>query len=71
MIPAAFASAITEREGSAGRSWLSALPGLVEHYLSLWSCSVDGPARHGQVGLVVPVDRGMLKISFPHPGNVT
>ena len=74
MIPAAFASATTAREGSAGISWLAELPGLVEHYLSRWSCSVDGPWTHGQVGLIVPVRRdaapGVLKISFPHPGNV-
>lgn len=71
MIPAAFASTTIEREGSAGSSWIASLPGLVEHYLSVWSCTVVGPWTHGQVGLIVPVDRGMLKLSFPHPGNVT
>ncbi|MDX6253136.1 MAG: streptomycin 6-kinase [Kribbellaceae bacterium] len=74
MIPAAFASTTVDREGSAGVSWLADLPSLVDHYLALWSCSLDGPWTHGQVGLIVPIRRnaapGVLKISFPHPGNV-
>ncbi|TCM49033.1 hypothetical protein [Kribbella sp. VKM Ac-2568] len=67
MIPAAFASTIIEREGSVGRSWIAALPGLVERYLSLWSCMVEGPWTHGQVDLIVPVDRGLSVLMTPRP----
>ncbi len=42
---------------------------------SRWSCQVVGPAWHGQVALVFPVEsRGgpaALKVSFPHPGNLS
>ena len=40
-----------------------------------WACTPDGPVLHGGVGLIVPVRMGtsglaVLKVSFPHPGNV-
>jgi streptomycin 6-kinase len=73
MIPAAFAEATVAREGSVGAAWLEELPGIVEDLLARWDCEVDGDAFHGQVGLVLPVaspDPAVLKVSFPHPGNV-
>ncbi|MGW2647993.1 aminoglycoside phosphotransferase family protein [Streptomyces sp. NPDC001393] len=64
-----------EREGEPGRTWLAALPGIVEDLLPRWECRPDGAVTHGGVGLIVPVRRvasaetAVLKVSFPHPGN--
>ncbi|HSS12592.1 MAG TPA: (d)CMP kinase, partial [Rhizomicrobium sp.] len=39
-----------------------------------WQCVIDGEPTHGQVALVVPVQHpagpAVLKVSFPHPGNL-
>ncbi|MFI7064851.1 aminoglycoside phosphotransferase family protein [Kribbella sp. NPDC050124] len=73
IVPAAFARSTVEREGETGQAWLEQLPGIVEDLLSGWDCVVDGAAMHGQVGVVVPVlapAPAVLKVSFPHPGNV-
>ncbi|MGI5339619.1 aminoglycoside phosphotransferase family protein [Streptomyces sp. CA-181903] len=75
LIPEAFAQSTTGREGDAGRAWLGRLPGIVEELLGRWHCVRDGSVVHGQVGVVVPVRRAdsapaVLKVSFPHPGNV-
>ncbi|MFD8598951.1 aminoglycoside phosphotransferase family protein [Kitasatospora sp. NPDC059646] len=74
-IPEGLARGTVAREGEPGRAWIAALPGLVEALLDQWGCRPDGAPTHGQVGLVLPV-RGadgapaVLKVSFPHPGNV-
>jgi streptomycin 6-kinase len=70
MIPAAFAKATIDREGAVGEAWLAELPGIIDELLSQWDCEPDGEAAHGQVGVVVPVRDAVLKVSFPHPGNV-
>lgn len=70
MIPAAFAQSTIDREGAAGEAWLAELPGIIDELLSQWDCEPDGEAAHGQVGVVVPVRDAVLKVSFPHPGNV-
>jgi streptomycin 6-kinase len=70
MIPAAFAKATIDREGAVGEAWLAELPGIIDELLSQWECEPDGEAAHGQVGVVVPVRDAVLKVSFPHPGNV-
>jgi streptomycin 6-kinase len=53
---------------------LKQLPGIIEDLLSQWDCVADGPVMHGQVGVIVPVRSAagpaVLKVSFPHPGNV-
>jgi streptomycin 6-kinase len=54
---------------------VSALPGVVEGLLDRWDCRADGNVMHGAVGVIVPVLRdgsalAVLKVSFPHPGNV-
>lgn len=72
--PEAFVRGTVEREGEPGARWLAELPGIVEELLGRWGCVPDGGVLHGGVGLVVPV-RGrqrpaVLKVSFPHPGNV-
>src|SRR5262249_19851656 len=74
-VPEQFAYEIVEREGAAGAHWIAALPGLVGELLERWGCIPTGPAMHGKVGLVIPVRRNdgsaaVLKVSFPHPGNV-
>jgi len=73
-VPPAFAQSTVEREGTAGRAWLRSLPDIIADLLRRWSCVVDGPARLGAVGLVLPVRRdgssAAIKVSFPHPGNV-
>ncbi|MEV7545242.1 aminoglycoside phosphotransferase family protein [Streptomyces sp. NPDC089915] len=74
--PEAFARTTTDREGAPGAAWLAELPGIVEDLLARWDCAPDGEVTHGGVGLVVPVQRrgprlpAVLKVSFPHPGNV-
>lgn len=74
-IPEAFARSTVEREGESGAAWLSALPRIVDDVLGHWGCVPDGRVMHGGVGIIVPVRRGtgetaVLKVSFPHPGNV-
>ncbi|MER7849232.1 aminoglycoside phosphotransferase family protein [Kitasatospora sp. NPDC096077] len=73
--PEEFARGTVEREGEAGAEWLATLPGIVEELLGCWECVPDGEVMHGGVGVVVPVRRrggeaAVLKVSFPHPGNV-
>jgi len=74
MIPEAFARGTVDREGDAGAAWLAKLPGIVEDLLSRWDCTVDGEVMHGGVGVIMPVQSAagpaVLKVSFPHPGNV-
>ncbi|KNB51589.1 aminoglycoside phosphotransferase family protein [Streptomyces caatingaensis] len=72
-VPAEFARLTAAREGEAGRRWLRGLPGLLSRLLGRWGLVPDGAVTHGQVGIVVPVGPGggaVLKVSFPHPGNV-
>lgn len=63
------------REGPCGAAWIAELPAIVDGLLRRWDCEPDGPVLHGGVGVVVPVRRpdarpAVLKVSFPHPGNV-
>jgi len=75
-VPEAFVRATVGREGPRGAAWIARLPGIVEELAERWACVPDGGAvLHGGVGLVVPVRRAgggpaVLKVSFPHPGNV-
>lgn len=74
-IPEAFARGTIEREGEVGATWIAELPAIVTELLGRWGCVPDGGAAHGGVGVVVPVRRhgaadAVLKVSFPHPGNV-
>ncbi len=73
-VPSGLAEATTLREGEDGRRWLAALPGLVDDACRRWGLVVDGAPTHGQVALVVPVQHptgpAVLKVSFPHPGNL-
>jgi len=74
-VPGAFAQSTLEREGERGAAWLARLPQVVDEMLERWSCRPDGSVLHGGVGLIVPVRAAasgpaVLKVSFPHPGNV-
>ncbi|WP_371527553.1 aminoglycoside phosphotransferase family protein [Streptomyces sp. NBC_01283] len=75
-VPEGFALSTVQREGERGRTWLATLPGLADELLRRWDCEPSEAVTHGQVGIVVPVRRrydgtpAVLKISFPHPGNV-
>ncbi|MEU8323686.1 aminoglycoside phosphotransferase family protein [Nonomuraea sp. NPDC048881] len=73
-VPEAFARSTVEREGEGAAKWLAELPGIAEELLASWSCVPDGAVLHGGVGIIVPVRRAgeaaVLKVSFPHPGNV-
>ncbi|WP_328306805.1 aminoglycoside phosphotransferase family protein [Streptomyces sp. NBC_00442] len=75
VMPEEFARGTVAREGRRGAEWLAELPGVVEELLGRWDCVPDGRVMHGGVGVVVPVrrragERAVLKVSFPHPGNV-
>lgn len=74
-IPAAFAKNTIRREGDAGRRWLAHLPGLVMHLCRRWAVTIDGPTRHGYLGVVVPVRRGntrwALKVAWPNGSSDT
>ncbi|MGW7077214.1 aminoglycoside phosphotransferase family protein [Streptomyces sp. NPDC054866] len=75
-VPEGFALSTVQREGERGRAWLATLPELADELLRRWDCEPTEAVTHGQVGIVVPVRRrydgtpAVLKISFPHPGNV-
>lgn len=74
-MPKEFAQSTVGREGEAGAAWLAELPGTVAELMERWECLPDGEVMHGGVGLMVPVRRragesAVLKVSFPHPGNV-
>ncbi|MFE4975502.1 aminoglycoside phosphotransferase family protein [Kitasatospora sp. NPDC056651] len=74
-IPDGLVRSTVDREGAPGAAWIGELPGLAARLLERWGCAPDGEAAHGGVGLVLPVRRGsgrpaVLKVSFPHPGNV-
>jgi streptomycin 6-kinase len=74
-IPAAFTQTKSADEGDKGRQWLAVLPRLVDELLGRWTCTLDGEVLYGQVGIVVPVKHSshgpcVLKVSFPHPGNI-
>ncbi|MFD4690879.1 aminoglycoside phosphotransferase family protein [Streptomyces sp. NPDC058463] len=73
--PEAFARSTIAREGEPGAAWLAVLPTVVDELLARWDCVQDGEVMHGGVGIIVPVRRrdggtAVLKVSFPHPGNV-
>jgi streptomycin 6-kinase len=70
LIPEAFATTTIEREGDAGAAWLAELPAIVGDLLDRWQCEPDGEVMYGGVGVIVPVRHAVLKVSFPHPGNV-
>ncbi|WP_416973463.1 aminoglycoside phosphotransferase family protein [Streptomyces sp. 4F14] len=74
-VPEVLARTTVAREGAAGERWICELPGIVDGLLDRWGCVVDGELMFGGVGLVVPVvpeshPPAVLKVSFPHPGNV-
>ncbi|MFB6819169.1 aminoglycoside phosphotransferase family protein [Streptomyces sp. NPDC056347] len=74
-VPEEFARGTVEREGRTGAEWFAGLPATVRELMLRWNCVPDGGVMHGAVGIVVPVRRragraAVLKVSFPHPGNV-
>jgi len=73
-IPQAFVQSTLTREGEAGRQWLDQLPRLVDALCVQWNLVLEGPVRHGYLGLVMPVRCGaepcVLKISWREESNV-
>src|SRR6188474_705530 len=74
-IPDAFVRTTVERERGPGAAWLDQLPAIVDELLQRWDHVPDGEVMHGGVGVIVPVrgragETAVLKVSFPHPGNV-
>ncbi|MEU9451415.1 aminoglycoside phosphotransferase family protein [Streptomyces sp. NPDC048277] len=75
-IPEALVRGTIDREGDRGAAWIAELPSIVEDLLDRWDCVPDGEVTHGGVGVIVPVRErsaggaSVLKVSFPHPGNV-
>jgi len=70
VVPEHFAQMIEIREGEAGEAWVAGLPARVEELSERWSLRVDGEARYGYVGIVVPVvgaddSPAALKVSYP------
>jgi streptomycin 6-kinase len=75
-IPEALVRGTIDREGDRGAAWVAELPSIVDELLERWDCAPDGEVTHGGVGVIVPVRQrsagrsSVLKVSFPHPGNV-
>lgn len=74
-IPDAFVRTTVDRERGPGAEWLDQLPAIIDELLQRWDCVPDGEVMHGGVGVIVPVrgragETAVLKVSFPHPGNV-
>ena len=75
-IPEALVRGTIDREGDRGAAWIAGLPATVDDLLRRWDCVPDGEVTHGGVGVIVPVRlrssarRCVVKVSFPHPGNV-
>lgn len=81
-IPESFRALIQGRAPDpevSGDAWLRLLPGRIEESLHRWDLAPDGPARHGECALVIPVrlqgndfaasapDRqAVLKLTWPH-----
>jgi len=55
-IPEELAASHHENDGDAGDAWIAALPDLAANYLDRWQLTLAGPAAHGVVSLVLPVD---------------
>jgi streptomycin 6-kinase len=76
-VPPALAATHARYFGEAGRAFIAALPTLAETFLSRWELRIDGPARHGVVGLVLPVVRAdgtpaalkLCPMDPAHPGE--
>ncbi|MBB5233800.1 aminoglycoside phosphotransferase family protein [Deinococcus budaensis] len=68
-VPEAFATRTVARSGEAGRRWIGSLPNLIAEVCAAWGLEVEGPAMHGEWGLVFAV-RGagtpaVLKVTWP------
>ncbi|MFD6415902.1 aminoglycoside phosphotransferase family protein [Streptomyces sp. NPDC060194] len=73
-VPEGFVRGTVAREGEAGAAWVAEVPLIVRELMARWGCGRDGEVTHGGVGVVVPVRwrgrRAVVKVSFPHEGNV-
>ncbi|WP_263980917.1 aminoglycoside phosphotransferase family protein [Streptomyces naphthomycinicus] len=56
-IPSELAEAQDRYNGTAGRAFIAALPGLAAHFLDHWRLRPDGPSMNGVSALVLPVVR--------------
>lgn len=72
-VPDSLASLLL-RDNDDAQQWIDNFPRLSRDILRAWGCEADGEARAGAVAVVIPVASplgpAMIKISYPHPGNV-
>lgn len=81
LVPDSFRKLLTGRPADdqlgqgavSGDAWLEGLPRLLDQQLERWNLVPDGPARHGECALVLPVRRrgagagpSALKLTWPH-----
>ena len=61
------------REGEHGRTWIDALPSVVDDLCAAWDLDIDGDVMHGYLAVVVPVRREdagyVLKVSWIYEGT--
>jgi streptomycin 6-kinase len=73
-VPEAFEIRRIRSAGDSGEAWVRSLPSVVVELENLWGLRIDGEVMHGEVGLVVPVDRSgeplILKVSYPDRESV-
>ena len=55
VVPAELAGFHAKYDGADGKAWSAALPEPTASYFGRWELRLDGPLRHGMVGLIVPV----------------
>jgi len=77
VVPAQLAGYHAKFYGADGQAWSAALPELTATFLDRWELRLDGPLRHGMVGLIVPVRTAdgtpavlkLAPIDREHPGE--
>lgn len=77
VVPAELAGFHAKYYGADGKAWSATLPELTASFFDRWGLRLDGPLRHGMVGLIVPVRTAddvpavlkLAPIDLEHPGE--